>query len=138
MGKGPIVEIDFSQVLRNRYGKPLTEYVDEGGEDDEPEKKTVTLGYVSVNALYHFDPEKRVKGIVKARKHELAQRIIKALDDEDDRAWVQMQTTEAALIKELIGDVMPTLHAGQAWDMIESGRSTKKDEKACSPAVGSR
>ena len=120
MSKGP-VEIDFSQVLENRYGRPMTEMVQKGDPDEEPEKEIVTLGYVAMNALYNFDPNKRIKGFQKATRHELSQRILKALKDEGNPV-VSLKTDEAALIKKLIGDVMPTHVVGQAWEMIERER----------------
>lgn len=134
MSKGP-VEIDFSQALENRWGRPLTEMVQKGDPDEEPEKEIVTLGYVAVNALYNFDPNKRIKGFQKATRHELSQRILKALRDE--KGMVSLKTDEAALIKKLIGEVMPTQIVGQAWEMIErekedpkkNGTGAESDEK---------
>lgn len=96
------MEIDFSQGMKNFDGTVATD-----------REKPLTLGAVSTEALLAvFQDEQSLPGEEKAKRYELAMRILKG-------GRLELSVEEAAELKRLIGKAFAPLIVGQAFRMIE-------------------
>lgn len=113
--------VNFSQVLRNLKGLPLTM-----GEE------TVTLKFVAVTALLNTFPGEQVDGAQKAYRYQLA----KAIETADQ---AELGPNAIELIKQLVGMTFGPPVVGPVFELLEAPTPTKEyiapAESAPAPAA---
>jgi hypothetical protein len=123
------MKIDFSPELTNLAGDPLKE-----GSADGTSGDTLTLQTVCVNALLSEDPAKKVSGVDKKKRGDLADRIYA----QEDKEGVSVDIKELSLLKDLIGEVYPPIIVKRAWDLLdppddENDEDEEKPKKKVKP-----
>lgn len=102
------MKLSFDRVLKTVDGEDL-KWVDQS--DKNKKAQNLTLGRACSNALF-VDPEK-ISGEEKARKGTLAFRLANAKMED-------VTIEELALMKQYVGEYMPTLVVTQVWKLLES------------------
>ena len=119
------MEIDFIQKLRGLDGKPLTQIL--------PDGKTieVDLKEMSIIALTrnYEDEVRTITGKEKFERSSLAQKIYNA------KGKIDLESTEIAKVKDLIGKTGSPVFVKSAWDLLEGKNDVqvakeKVEEKA--------
>lgn len=96
------MKINFDQILVDLSEKDLI----------DSEKKVLTLKKVATDALLAANPnEQGVSGEDKAKRYELAVRLVKGGEQE-------ISVEEAVLLKELIGKAYSPIVVGQVYKII--------------------
>lgn len=98
------MRVNFDQPLVDLDGK----LIEEGAEG---EKKEVTLRVVCINALFTPDEKDNPSGEKKLERYLLAQRIA--------TGEAEVDVTELALLKQLIGKYFGVIVVGQVYPMLE-------------------
>lgn len=103
------MKIDFNQKIMTLKGDiPI--------KNSDRDNAPFTLGDVAAEAL--LIPEEKIEGVEKARRGNLAMKIIRSETPFD------LEIEEVALIKKRVGEVMVPLVVGQAWKMLEKDKDS--------------
>lgn len=107
-----MMKIDFEAKLLDMDGKPMKER--QAGPDGKVVEIEATLGRVAANALLAMgDEDKGLTGEQKAKRYELAMKVIKGSQS--------LKVEEITEIKATIGRHYAPIVVGQAWKMLDPG-----------------
>ena len=108
------MKLDVTRQLENLDGSPLIQpgtRCTTCGHVTDPEPVTLR-GVLTTSLITQTREQKQVTGDEKAKRWALAIRI-----EQQDAPELTLE--EMALVKRLVGEIQPTLTAGQVWAMLE-------------------
>ena len=109
------MKVDFEYIFKDLEGEVvLDRQLDANGHIKEGSEKPLTLRRVATQALISANDAGKITGDVKAKRYDLAMRLIKG-------GVQDITVEEASMLKELIGNNYAPLVVGQAYKIIEQG-----------------
>jgi len=128
------VRVDFGSVLMQLLDpdKPMMDGVPPA-EGEEDQRKPLTLRIVVCNALMALDPQAKMEGVEKAKRYELAMRVVGFCAGETGE---QFKVEEIALMKKVVGESFGPIVVGPAFKMLDAAEGDKTEADGTEKVAG--